>query len=171
MKETVHVNIGSQAFTIDQDAYTALKSYLGDIRSRLPEDDTESLGDIELRLSEIFCEKITTPMRVITYEMVQAATSQMGSPADFGERRNGTPSEQEQSEQERRRLYRSRTDRSIAGVCGGLAEFFDADPTLLRIITLLLIFVGGISIWIYIILWIVIPEAPARKFDINNKKR
>ncbi|MDY5240422.1 MAG: PspC domain-containing protein, partial [Alistipes senegalensis] len=69
-----------------------------------------------------------------------------------------------------RRLYRSRTERSIAGICGGLAAYFDADPTLIRLVTLLLILFGGLSIWAYIILWIVIPEEPARKFNINRNR-
>ena len=46
MKETVNVNIGSQAFTLDEDAYRVLRNYLEDIRSRLPEYDTETMGDI-----------------------------------------------------------------------------------------------------------------------------
>ena len=58
-----------------------------------------------------------------------------------------------------KRLYRS-ADRSIAGVCGGLADYFGLDRSLVRIATLLLIIFGGLSLWIYIILWIIIPEAP-----------
>lgn len=53
MKETVNVNIGSQAFTLDEDAYRVLRNYLEDIRSRLPEYDTETMGDIEARIAEI----------------------------------------------------------------------------------------------------------------------
>jgi putative stress-responsive transcriptional regulator len=96
--------------------------------------------------------------------------NRMGSPADFDERRGSAPQE-EQPEPEPRKLFRSRTDRSIAGICGGLAEFFHADTTVLRLITLFLILFGGLSIWAYIILWIVIPEEPARKFSIHNKNR
>lgn len=66
MKETVNVNIGSQAFTLDEDAYRVLRNYLEDIRSRLPEYDTETMGDIEARIAEIFREIVSSPMRVIT---------------------------------------------------------------------------------------------------------
>lgn len=59
-----------------------------------------------------------------------------------------------------RRLYRSRVDRKIAGVCGGLAEYFKIDPTLVRLLFVLgLVFVGG-TLLAYIILLIVIPEEP-----------
>ena len=87
MKETVNVNIGSQAFTLDEDAYRVLRSYLDDIRSRLPEYDTETMGDIEVRIAEIFREIVSSPMRVITLDTVRAAMHQMGAPSDFGERR------------------------------------------------------------------------------------
>ena len=171
MKETVNVNIGSQAFTLDKDAYRVLRNYLEDIRSRLPEYDTETMGDIESRIAEIFREIVSSPMRVITLDTVRATMNRMGSPSDFGERRGSAPQEEAQTEPEPRKLFRSRTNRSIAGICGGLAEFFSVDVTVLRLITLFLILFGGLSIWAYIILWIVIPEEPARKFNINNKTR
>ncbi len=66
------------------------------------------------------------------------------------------------------RLYRSRSDRSIAGICGGIAEFFDLDPTLVRLLTLLLILFGGLSIWVYAILWIIVPDQPDRRNDIRT---
>lgn len=170
MKETVNVNIGSEAFILDEDACRVLRSYFEDIRSRLADDADETIGDIERGMAEILREKVSSPMRVVTLETVRAAMARMGSPADFGDRRNGVdplPA----LEPEPRRLYRSRTNRSIAGVCAGIAEFFDADPTLIRLVTLLLILFGGLSIWVYILLWLIIPEAPARKFDLKNKKR
>jgi phage shock protein PspC (stress-responsive transcriptional regulator) len=57
-----------------------------------------------------------------------------------------------------KKLYRSKTDRKIAGICGGLAEYFNIDPTIVRLLFVLgLIFVGG-TFWAYIIMWIVVPE-------------
>jgi phage shock protein C len=57
-----------------------------------------------------------------------------------------------------RKLYRSKTDRQVAGVCGGLAEYFNIDPTIVRLPFVLgLLFVGG-TLLAYIILWIVVPE-------------
>jgi phage shock protein C len=61
-----------------------------------------------------------------------------------------------------RRLTRSSTDKKIAGVCGGLAEYFDLDPTLVRVLWLLLVFFAGTGVLAYLILWIALPIAPAR---------
>ncbi|MDD3732638.1 MAG: PspC domain-containing protein [candidate division Zixibacteria bacterium] len=59
-----------------------------------------------------------------------------------------------------RRLYRSRESRLIGGVCGGLGEYFELDPTLIRIITLLLFLLPGFGILSYLIAWIIIPLRP-----------
>ena len=171
MKQTVNVNIGSVAFILDEDAYRVLGSYFDDIRRRLPADDAETMGDIEVRVAEIFSEKVASPMRVITLDMVRAAMAQMGSPADFGEPRGAEWSQDADAADAGntfdepaapRKLYRSRTDRSIAGICGGLADYFDSDPTMIRLLMLLLILFGGLSLWVYIILWLIVPKAPKR---------
>jgi phage shock protein PspC (stress-responsive transcriptional regulator) len=59
-----------------------------------------------------------------------------------------------------RRLYRSRVDSKIAGVCGGLGEYFQIDPVIIRIIAFLLIFAKGVGLLAYIVAWIVIPRYP-----------
>lgn len=61
-----------------------------------------------------------------------------------------------------KRLTRSSTDKKIAGVCGGLADYFDIDPTLIRVLWLLLLLCGGTGLLAYLILWIALPIAPAR---------
>ncbi len=60
-----------------------------------------------------------------------------------------------------RRLYRSRTDRILGGVAGGLADYFSVDVTLVRLAWVVLALAGGGGVLVYIIAWIVIPEAPA----------
>jgi len=59
-----------------------------------------------------------------------------------------------------RRLYRSRTEKMIAGVCGGVAEYFNTDPTVVRLLWVLITALGGAGVLLYIILWIVMPLAP-----------
>ena len=57
-----------------------------------------------------------------------------------------------------KRLYRSDRDKILGGVCGGLGEYFEVDPVLIRIITVLLIIGTGVSVLAYVICWIVIPR-------------
>jgi len=59
-----------------------------------------------------------------------------------------------------RRLYRSRTDRMIWGVCGGLANYFDVDPTIIRVLAVVSIFITGFSILAYIIMAVIVPLEP-----------
>lgn len=60
----------------------------------------------------------------------------------------------------KRHLYRSRRERIIAGVCGGLADFFGINVSRIRIALLLILF-GGLSLWVYIILWLIVPQDPS----------
>lgn len=160
MKETQSASLASQSFVFEQDAYVELKSYLDDVTSRLLPGDGETLEDVEYRFAEIFRERLTSPMMVVTQRMVREAIAQMGSPTAFGEKRTSAQEENHTDAPRSGRLYRSLTDRSIAGVCGGLAAYFKIDPTMLRLVTLLLILFGGLSIWFYVILWILLPEEP-----------
>lgn len=57
------------------------------------------------------------------------------------------------------RLYRSESDRVIAGVCGGLGEYLRVDPLILRILFVVLAMVNGIGLFIYLVLWIIVPTA------------
>jgi len=59
------------------------------------------------------------------------------------------------------KLYRSRTNRQVAGVCGGLAQRFNVDVTLIRVLFILLAVFGGGGIVIYVAMWIIVPKEPA----------
>ena len=59
-----------------------------------------------------------------------------------------------------KRLYRSRSERMLAGVCGGLGEYLKVDPTVIRLAAVVLALAGGPGIVAYIILWLIVPEEP-----------
>ena len=59
-----------------------------------------------------------------------------------------------------KRLMRSSTDKKLGGVCAGLADYFDMDPTLVRVLWILVVLCGGTGILLYAILWIALPLAP-----------
>jgi phage shock protein C len=71
-----------------------------------------------------------------------------------------------------RRLYRSKTDRMLGGVCGGLGEYLGVDSTILRILFFILVFGGGSGFWIYLLLWVLIPkEGEERSRDFRTRMR
>ncbi|MFL6130919.1 MAG: PspC domain-containing protein [Mycobacteriales bacterium] len=59
-----------------------------------------------------------------------------------------------------RKLYRSRKDRKLAGVCGGLAEYLNTDPTVIRVLFVVLAVLGGAGALIYLAMWLIVPEQP-----------
>lgn len=67
-----------------------------------------------------------------------------------------------------KRLYRSTEDRMFAGVCGGIADYLEVDPTLVRLVFVALTFLGGPGILIYIVLMLIVPESPPRKQKAKN---
>lgn len=66
---------------------------------------------------------------------------------------------------ETKKLYRSNTERMISGVCGGLAEYFDIDPTVVRLIFVAATLLGGPGLLAYIILLILMPNKPVEETD------
>jgi phage shock protein C len=59
-----------------------------------------------------------------------------------------------------RKLYRSKTNRQLAGVCGGLAQYFNLDATLVRVLFILLAVLGGSGLVLYLAMWIIVPKEP-----------
>jgi phage shock protein PspC (stress-responsive transcriptional regulator) len=59
-----------------------------------------------------------------------------------------------------KKLYRSRTDRKLVGVCGGLGQYFDIDSTIVRVVFVVLLFCGTLGFWLYIAMAIIVPEEP-----------
>jgi phage shock protein C len=59
-----------------------------------------------------------------------------------------------------RKLYRSRTDCKLAGVCGGLAQYFNLDATLIRVLFIVLAVLGGSGLVLYLAMWIIVPNEP-----------
>jgi phage shock protein C len=59
-----------------------------------------------------------------------------------------------------RRVYRSKKNKLLAGVCGGIAEYFDIDPALVRLLLVLLVLMGFAGVILYLVAWLLIPESP-----------
>ena len=67
-----------------------------------------------------------------------------------------------------KKLYRSDVDKKIAGVCGGISEYFKIDSTIVRLLLVVFCLMGGAGVLLYIVAWAVMPEKPQNNFDYNN---
>jgi phage shock protein PspC (stress-responsive transcriptional regulator) len=163
MNKTVTINISGVIFHIEEDAYDSLSRYLGTIKGYFNGTDggSEIMSDIEARIAELLQARINVSKQVILMADVDHVMGVMGRPEEFGAETKSTKEESEPVYQERikRRLFRNPEDKAIGGVCSGLAAYFDIDTVWVRLAMFLLIFFGGISLWVYIVLWIVMPEA------------
>ena len=172
MKKTLTVNLGGTVFHIDEDAYRLLDEYLCNLRLhfRKQEGADEIINDIETRISELFSEKIGLNTQVITIAYVEEVIERMGKPEEFEDENssayNDAPGAEtkhtsyKESAKTAKRLYRNPDDKILGGIISGLAAYFGWDATPLRLIVLIVLICGvGTLIPIYIILWLVIPEA------------
>lgn len=168
MNKTVTINISGIIFHIEEDAYDHLSKYLTTIKGYFSKTDggNEIMSDIEARIAELLQAKISPSKQVILMSDVEHVINVMGKPEEFaGEQPvNENKDEKENRwdesrERIKRRLFRNPDEKAIGGVCSGLAAYFGIDTVWVRLAMFLLIFFGGLSLWVYIILWIVIPEA------------
>jgi phage shock protein PspC (stress-responsive transcriptional regulator) len=159
MKITVSINLGGYSFNIDEDAYAELKRYLKNLELHFAgeESSSEILSDIESRMSELFRSKLTTYKQVINTEDVRQVESVMGTPEDISD--NEGPSARDKfSSPGYHRMYRDTDHRVIGGVCAGIAAYWNIELWLVRVIFFVLAMMG-VGILIYLILYIVLPEA------------
>ncbi|MDR2065562.1 MAG: PspC domain-containing protein [Prevotellaceae bacterium] len=169
MKKVISVNVGGICFIIEIDAYEILKDYLDDFEASLEKSDAkEIMEDVEMRIAEIFQETIKTTDRVVNENLVNQAISILGKPekktgrqqddSSFAKAMDKIEDRFNSFRQKHQRFYRDPDGKKIAGICSGIAEYFDFDVTIVRFVALILLFTGFAAI-IYIILWIVTPEA------------
>lgn len=166
MKRVVTAGIGGRSFTINDDAYQRLESYLNAFRTHVREVGTEEvMDDLESRIADLFYESVGDGTRVVDLELVEKVISQLGMPDG-----SSTAAQEDNAAPAARKLYRDTDDVRIAGVCSGLAIYFNIDTALVRILMLVALIAGSVGFWAYIILWIAVPKAvtPAQKCELRG---
>ena len=169
MKITVSINLGGYSFNIDEDAYAELKRYLKNLELHFAgeESSSEILSDIESRMAELFRTKLTNYKQVINIEDVYQVITVLGTPEDISD--TEVPSARDKfSSPGYHRMYRDTDHRVIGGVCAGIAAYWDIELWLVRLIFLVLAMMG-VGILIYLILYIVLPEAKTTAEKIAMK--
>ncbi|MCR4311388.1 MAG: PspC domain-containing protein [Candidatus Taylorbacteria bacterium] len=162
MKKTITVNLGGVIYNIEEDAYQRLDSYLSSIRAYFASSDEkesgdEIVGDIESRAAETFSGR-----KIVTIKDIESLISSMGTVDDIAGAHTsteGTTEQKHRDEKGTKRLFRDTDNSMVAGVCSGIAAYFGIDPTLIRLVFALSLLFGGAGIIVYIILWLVVPEA------------
>ncbi len=164
MKKTLTVNLNNIVFHIDDDAYELLQNYLSAVEKQLSEDERKDvMSDIEARVAELFTERLQRNKNVVNKEDVEQIIEVLGKPSQFGGEESETETQSETGKQDKkrsRRFYRDPENTVLGGVCGGLSAYLGMDVTLLRIIFIILVFVGvGMIIPVYLIVWLIAPPA------------
>lgn len=170
MKNTMNVNIGGQAFVIDEDAYHILRTYLESWEANLFEDPgkREILDDMESRIAEIFLESIKVAGTVVSISLVESAIKIMGKP---DEAETFADTNTVVTPRAYRRIYRDTENRILGGVCSGISLYWRIDPIIFRLLFVLGVLFAGTGILIYLVLWIAIPKAvtPAQKLEMRGE--
>jgi phage shock protein PspC (stress-responsive transcriptional regulator) len=166
MKKTFTINISGSVFHIEEDAFEKLQDYLQLLKSffETQKGGQEILQDIESRIAELLQEKINEGQEAVTNEWVDEVMNRMGKPEDFMDQEQTenaeTLTKEATVEKTKKRMYRDSENRVLGGVCSGMSAYFNIDPVFLRILFVLLVFIGvGISAIVYLILWVVVPKA------------
>jgi phage shock protein PspC (stress-responsive transcriptional regulator) len=128
------------------------------------ENDSEIISDFELRIAENFLSKLSSGKQYINLSDVKEVIQIMGSLDDFKEIYNDVEAEQEEEKKENNKLYRDSSNRIIAGVCSGIAEYFKLDPIIVRVLFFIAV---PLNLIVYIIFWIGIPS---KDFDPDLRK-
>lgn len=163
MNKTVNINLAGIFFHIDEEAYLKLQRYLEAIKRSFTDSQgrAEIIADIEARIAELFSERVQNERQVISTKQVDEVIAIMGQPEDYlvddeifeDEPRRTTPKSP-------KKLYRDKDNSYIAGVASGLGHYLGIDALWVRLLWILLAFgSGGTFIFIYILFWILIPEA------------
>ena len=164
MEKTLTININGWVFNINEDAYNLLTEYFMKLKKYFSKQEggEEIVADIEARVAELFKEKIDEKETVINIKHVETIMNTLGQPYEMEEDIDAEEASHEERKWHKstgKKLFRDPDHSHIAGIAGGLGKYINLDPIFIRIAFLLLIFAGGTGLILYIVLWILIPEA------------
>jgi phage shock protein PspC (stress-responsive transcriptional regulator) len=185
MKQVININFHGQVVPIEVSAFELLKSYTDSLSRHFANEEgkEEIINDIESRIGELFQERLKKGATCITDDDVNAIIKSMGRPEDFEDSDDAGSSRQSSqaaggsaSSQSyagtgtaTKRLFRNENGKVIGGVCVGLANYFNLDTILVRIIFIVLA-LGGLGLVAYLILWIAVPSSASAVIGGTRKK-
>ena len=190
MKKVININFQGRILPIEELAYENLKNYIETLRSYFEKEEgkDEIINDIECRVAELCEDRLKKGAVCITEDDINLIIESIGRPADF-EAQDGfeaqssgdyssniyNDSKDQWTSVRPKRLYRDEHNKVLGGVCSGIANYFGLEPLLVRILWIFLI---GVNILGYLILWIAVPSSSVKEVggvkkrlfrDIENK--
>ncbi len=163
MNKTININLGGFFFHIDENAYQKLKRYLEAIARSLsddPQGKNEIISDIEARISELLSERITDARQVVNEGDIDEIIAIMGQPEDYSETEESYSNDYTYKRRKTasKKLFRDTNDKFLGGVASGLAHYTNIDIIWVRLAFIVLV-ASGFSPLVYILLWVLLPEA------------
>lgn len=168
MKKTLNINLNGQAFCIDEDACQKLQAYIETLENHYlkEEDGKEIMADIESRIAELLNEALQqTTKNVVSLSEIESVIDIMGAPDAIIDEDTENPT----TETIKKKLYRDPDHQVLGGVASGIAAYLDISIAWIRIAFVALAFFYGITILVYIILWIAMPMAITSKQKMEMK--
>jgi len=183
MKQVININFQGRVVPIEVTAFDLLKNYTESLNRHFANEEgkEEIINDIESRIGELFQQRINKGATCITEDDVNAIIKNMGRPEEFEtmddtQTASATSSAGQQestgsssSSTGHKRLFRNENDKVLGGVCSGLANYFNIDVVVARIIFVILLF-SGIGFLTYIIMWIAVPSSSTEQIGGSRRK-
>jgi phage shock protein PspC (stress-responsive transcriptional regulator) len=183
MNKVININFQGRILPIEEEAYEMLKQYIASLRTYFANEEgrDEIINDIECRVAELCDDQLKKGTVCITEEHINLIIASIGRPADFEaqdgfEASAGASSSTSQQQTYtaytneptyNKHLYRDESNKVLGGVCSGIANYFNVDPLVVRILWILL---AGVNILAYLILWIAVPSSSVKEVG-GVKKR
>jgi len=172
MDKILQINYQNRTLQIEESAYQAFQTYESELKTFFlkEEEGAETFADLQNRMAEILEQK--NALSTIVMKDIDELIATIGRPADFDENYTAeTTQEKKAPVEEKRKLFRNKKDKVIAGVCSGIANYFAIDPIAVRLIfalfsicTIITLFEFPIGIVAYILFWIFLKP---KQLEIN----
>ena len=170
MQRIIQINLSGRLIPIEEDAYLLLRDYVKTLERQFEKEQgkDEIIQDIETRIAELFGYRLVSGATCIDSPDVSKVIETLGPAYQMGnhdepvnpylpEQYVGQKQNNQYNYNGHRRIFRNPNDKILGGVCSGVANYFEIDPVIVRLVMATLFFFVGIGFLAYIISWIVIP--------------
>ncbi|MEK0422231.1 MAG: hypothetical protein RLZ95_141 [Bacteroidota bacterium] len=180
MNKVININFQGRILPIEEQAYEILKQYIASLRVYFANEEgcDEIINDIECRVAELCDDRLKKGEVCINETSIHLIIESIGRPADFeaqdgfeqsanNNANNNTSFSNTFESTTQKRLYRDEQNKILGGVCSGIANYFGLEPLLVRV---LWIFLVGLNILAYLILWIAVPSSSDKEVGGVRKR-